>query len=102
MLGASSGQGLFWGIDYVGSSGQGLFYSWYRVINLGISACMAREGSFTFVRRELRPRAGISACMVTGGWSFTHVRRELWPRVILGYRLWDICMHGQGREFYSC
>ena len=33
----------------------------------GISACMAREGSFTHVRCELRPRAGISACMVTGG-----------------------------------
>ena len=59
---------------------------------------MAREGSFTYVRRELRPRAGISACMVTGGWSFTHVRRELWPRVILGYRLMGIsaCMAREG------
>ena len=59
---------------------------------------MAREGSFTHVRRELRPRAGISACMVTGGWSFTHVRRELWPRVILGYRLMGIsaCMAREG------
>ena len=28
---------------------------------------MAREGSFADVRRELRPREGISACMVTGG-----------------------------------
>ena len=34
---------------------------------------MAREGSFTHVRRELRPRVVLSACMVTGG-SFTHVR----------------------------
>ena len=59
---------------------------------------MAREGSFTHVRRELRPRVGISACMVTGGWSFTHVRRELWPRVILGYRLMGIsaCMAREG------
>ena len=59
---------------------------------------MAREGSFTYVRRELRPRAGITACMVTGGWSFTHVRLELWPRVILGYKLMMIsaCMAREG------
>ena len=61
---------------------------------------MAREGSFTYVRRELRPRVGISACMVTGGWSFTHVRHEHWPRVILGYRLMGISACWPGREFY--
>ena len=56
MLGASTGQGLFLEL---------------------LSACMAREGSFTHVRRVLRPRVGISACMVSS------VKRE---RV----------------EFYSC
>ena len=64
MLGASTGQGLFW-------------------VSLFISACMAREGSFTYVRRELwakgyfgvRVNLGISVCMAMHG-SFTHVRRE--------------------------
>ena len=31
-----------------------------------------------------------------GQGSFTHVRRELRPEGR------DICMHGHGREFYSC
>ena len=42
MLGASTGQGLFWSVELM----------------FGISACMAREGSFTDVRRMLRPRVG--------------------------------------------
>ena len=91
MLGASSDQGR----EYLHAwSREGGVIThvkrelWQRLI-LGyrlmeISACMAREGSFTHVRRVLRPRVGISACMVTGGWSFTHVRREHWPRVIFG------------------
>ena len=76
MLGASSCQGLFWGIDY-----WGYLHTW------------PRRGSFTHVRRVLRSGVGISACMATGG-SFTDVRRELLSRVILGYRLLGIaaCM----------
>ena len=38
---------------------------------------MAREGSFTHVRCELRPRAGISACMVTGGGVLLMLARAL-------------------------
>ena len=43
---------------------------------------MAREGSFTHGRRELRPRVGIRVCMHGHGKGrFTHVRRVLRPRV---------------------
>ena len=87
---------------------------------------MAREGSFTHVRCELRPRAGISACMVTGGGVLLMLGAStgqglFWGRVYLGYlHAWPgkgvLLMLGassdQGREylhawsregeFYSC
>ena len=87
---------------------------------------MAREGSFTHVRRELRPRVGISACMVTGGGVLLMLGAStgqglFWGRVYLGYlhawpgkgvllmlgvssdQGWDY-LHAWSREgeFYSC
>ena len=55
---------------------------------------MAREGSFTHVRRELRPRAGIPACMVTGGGVLLMLGASSGQGVILGCRLMGIsaCM----------
>ena len=79
---------------------------WPRVILgfrlMGISACMAREGSFTHVRRVLRPRVGISACMVTGGGVLLMLGASTGQGFFGVEFIWDICMHGQGREFYSC
>ena len=51
---------------------------------------MAREGSFTHVRRVLRPRVGISACMVMGGGVLLMLGAStgqglFWGRVYLGY-----------------
>ena len=93
---------------------------------MGISACMAREGSFTHVRRVLRPRVGIFACMVTGEGVLLMLGAStgqglFWGRVYLGYlHAWPgkgvLLMLGassdQGREylhawsregeFYSC
>ena len=69
---------------------------------MGISACMAREGSFTHVRRVLRQRVGISACMVvTGGGVLLMLGANTGQGLFFGVEfVWDICMHGQGREFY--
>ena len=69
------------------SSGQGFFFK-YRL--MGISACKAREGSFTHVRRVLRPRVGISACMVTEGGVLLMLDAStgqglFWGRLFLGY-----------------
>ena len=71
-----------------------------RYTLMGISACMGREGSFTHVRRVLRPRVAISACMVTGGGVLLMLGAStgqglFWGRVYLLY-----LHHSQGREFY--
>ena len=109
MLGASTGQGLFWGRVYLGylhawpgkgvllmlgaSSDQGREYlhAWSReggvLLMLGAST-----GQGLFCGNRL---FGISACMAREG-SFTHVRR------VAQTKGGNICMHGHGREFYSC
>ena len=73
MLGASTGQGLFWGRVYLG-----YLHAW------------PRKGVLLMLGAQTK---GGNICMHGHGrGSFTHVRHELWPS----------CMHGQGREFYSC
>ena len=86
MLGASTGQGLFWVIVYLG-----YLHAWPGkgvLLMLGASSDQGREYLHAWSREG-------GVLLMLGASSGQGL---FWGIEFNG----DICMHGQGREFYSC